>query len=246
MGCLDPPKGGCWVALGQLLTGIDAGKSFECLTRRAGSGEWGVIKVSAMSWGRFLPEENKAVPPEKGVDVGAEVREGDLLLSRANPVELVGATVLVGSCRSKLLLSDKSLRLTVADGVNKAWLQKCLSSASVRHAISSVATGTSDSMRNISQQKLYGLRLPMPPAQEQDRMLLELEERESTIDVLPSWLSSSIGRGGRLRQSILKRAFEGKLVPQDPSDEPASVLLACVKREREAEATSKAEEEASR
>ena len=121
-----PPDGWCWVSLGQLLHGIEAGKSFTCEPRAAKHDEWGVIKVSAMSWGSFDEGENKAVPRGKSYNPEHEIRSGDLLLSRSNTVELVGAVVLVDQCRPKLLLSDKSMRLRSSPLLNKKWLQFAL------------------------------------------------------------------------------------------------------------------------
>ena len=113
--------------LGDLLNGIEAGKSFKCHSRAADPDEWGVVKVSAMTWGAFNERENKAVISEERVDARWEINPGDLLLSRANTTDYVGATVLVGECRRRLLLSDKSMRLLVADGVYRPWLLHALS-----------------------------------------------------------------------------------------------------------------------
>jgi len=109
--------------VGDLLDGIEAGKSFKCHNRPSAPDEWGVIKVSAMTWGSFNERENKAVLSDNSVDPRWEIGTGDLLLSRANTTDYVGASVLVGRCRPRLLLSDKSMRLTVKPGVEKAWLQ---------------------------------------------------------------------------------------------------------------------------
>ena len=70
------------------------------------------------------------------------------------------------------------------------------------------------------------IEFPLPPLTEQHRIVAEVERRLSVIDALEATVEANLARAERLRQSILKRAFEGKLVPQDPHDEPASVLLA--------------------
>ena len=76
------------------------------------------------------------------------------------------------------------------------------------------------------------LFLPVPPALEQARIVAEVERRLSVIDELEAVAEANLRRAARLRHAILKRAFEGKLVPQDPSDEPASVLLERIRAER--------------
>jgi type I restriction enzyme S subunit len=74
--------------------------------------------------------------------------------------------------------------------------------------------------------------VPLPPAAEQHRIVAEVEQRLSVIDEMEKAVEQSLKRAERLRQSVLKRAFEGKLVAQDPSDEPASVLLERIKAEK--------------
>jgi type I restriction enzyme S subunit len=70
------------------------------------------------------------------------------------------------------------------------------------------------------------------PMDEQHPIADEVDRRLTLIDVLERQVNAGLARAGRLRQSILKRAFEGRLVPQDPSDEPASVLLERIKAQR--------------
>ena len=86
------------------------------------------------------------------------------------------------------------------------------------------------------------LPIPIPPLAEQRRIVAEVERRLSIIQQAEAAVEAGLKRADRLRQSILKQAFSGKLVPQNPDDEPASVLLDRIRAERaEAEAVAKAQ-----
>ena len=73
--------------------------------------------------------------------------------------------------------------------------------------------------------KLRALPIPLPPVADQEKLIADLEDQLPIIDNLDHSVNTNLRRAVRLRQAILKKAFEGKLVPQDPNDEPASVLL---------------------
>ena len=77
----------------------------------------------------------------------------------------------------------------------------------------------------------YSTRSP-PPLTEQHRIIAEVERRLSVADEMEKTIEQSLKQAERLRQSILKRAFAGKLVPQDPEDERAGVLLERIKEEK--------------
>ncbi|MER7891050.1 restriction endonuclease subunit S [Micromonospora sp. NPDC094482] len=228
------PDGWHWGLLRDVVDGIDAGKSFTCAPRPARSDEWGVIKVSAMTWGKFRPSENKAVPDGRAIELAHQIHEGDILISRANTAAYVGAPVIVRQCDQKLLLSDKSLRLRVKSDVNKEWLLHVLASPLVRQQISARATGTKDSMRNISQKALLNVKIPIPRAVDQGEIAAELSSQLEAVDRLKSEAVVAARRGDKLRSALLRVAFTGGLVPQDSHDEPASELIARVRDERAA------------
>ena len=94
-------------------------------------------------------------------------------------------------------------------------------------------TGTAQP--KLTQASLNKIVIPLPPLAEQKQIVALVEERLSQIDSAQKTIDAELIRSKRLRQSILKQAFEGKLVPQDPKDEPASVLLERIKASKETE-----------
>ena len=102
--------------------------------------------------------------------------------------------------------------------------------------------GSGNNQPALNKSIVQSLLFPVPPEPEQQRIVTELEARISVTEELGRLIAKSLLRAARLRQSILKRAFAGQLVTQDPSDEPSSVLLDRIRAERAQAATSEAGE----
>jgi len=103
--------------------------------------------------------------------------------------------------------------------------------------LASLADGSN--IPQINHGDIAPLEIPLPPLEEQRRIVAEIEERLGAIDALRAAIERAQRRGAALRRSVLERAFRGELVPQDPSDEPASALLDRIRVERVASARSK-------
>ena len=86
---------------------------------------------------------------------------------------------------------------------------------------------------------IRAVNVALPPLAEQEQIVSEVESRLSILQEVEAEVEANLKRAARLRQAILKRAFEGKLVPQDPTDEPASEFLSRIKAERERSAPPK-------
>ena len=216
---LDAHFGGPDIPLSNLIEDIAAGKSFGGASAPARDDEWGIIKVSAMTWGEFDPTENKGVASAERVDPRFEIREGDLLVSRANTSEYVGASVLVRHVQPKLLLSDKSLRVTPRPEVESEWLWRALQAPSARRQISALASGTKDSMRNISQAALKTVMLPNASSDEQVAALKSFNEVADAIVLLRREVETGTQRTEALRRSLLASAFSGRLTGRESQDE---------------------------
>jgi type I restriction enzyme S subunit len=169
------------LTLGEVVHDIEAGHSPMNGSRPARPDEWGVLKVSSVSWGEFKPEENKVITDAADVDPSVEVKAGDILISRANTPELVGRAVLVNCTRPRLMLSDKTLRLhPKQSAVFDDFLHLVLNCEAVRNQIVASSSGSSRSMYNVSQHSLRSVKLPIPDQTEQREIVALLTSASNT------------------------------------------------------------------
>ena len=171
----------CWrlSVLGEVLEDIEAGWSPKCEGRPAEEGEWGVLKVSSVSGGRFKQHENKALSEGLEPRPEIEVADGDVLLARASgALDLVGRSVFVHGSRPRLMLSDKTLRLRVRKTVIRpVFLNLLLNEDGIRQQVLMRTTGSH--MRNVSQRALRRVPVPLPSLEEQEEIEM-LEVQTST------------------------------------------------------------------
>ena len=163
--------------LGSTLDSIDAGWSPNCPDYPPEVGDWGVLKVSAVTRGAFLEEESKALTSNLEPRTSIQVHQGDILMARANGVaELVGQAVQVRREPSrKLMLSDKTLRLVPnPNQIDSEFLTHLLSSALIREQIG-MLWGGSSGQKNIAQAQIRQLMIPLPSITEQRKIADILE-----------------------------------------------------------------------
>lgn len=160
-----------------------------------------------------------------------ELLEGDILVNRVNSRELVGKAAPIPSGLECCVYESKNIRLRVfaqyvASKYISHWLQLSGQKYFNRNAQQTVG------MASINQQQLGAIPLPFCSLIEQQKIGEEIERCFSVADNIERTIEQSLKQAERLCQSILKRAFEGQLVPQDPSDEPAEKLLERIRAEK--------------
>jgi len=189
------------------------------------------------------------------------LREGDLLFNRTNSAELVGKSAVYTGNPSPCSYASYLIALRFTPACNPKYLNYYLNSQCGRRWVRSVVSQqvgqakrfvsliwgsrfvrqqiekkarTTAGIYKISQQNILDFVLPLPPVDEQQFILAEVEQRLSVIAVAEAQIEANLQRARRLRQSILKEALAGRLVPQDPDDEPAEALLARLRAKRQA------------
>jgi len=233
-GLPELPEGWCWATLDALLREpLRNGHS----AKPDAKGNVRTLTLSAVTERDFSQRTSKltGADPEKVRDLWLEA--GDIFVERSNTPELVGTAALFSGPSGWAIFPDLLIRVRVSAELPPRYIESVLRSDRVRQYFHRSAQGIAGSMPKISQDTLLGLTVPLPPLREQERIVTETERLFSVAEGAELTVAGSSVRARRLRQSILKWAFEGRLVDQDPTDEPASVLLERIRAEREAAKT---------
>ncbi|MCK2237405.1 MULTISPECIES: restriction endonuclease subunit S [unclassified Crossiella] len=182
------------VRIGNYLDRIEGGRSPRAVDTPPAENEKGVLKVSAVAAFHFAADESKKLAPGTEMSESAEVRAGDVLVTRASgTINRVGAACRVPSdVRGGLYLSDKTLRMVPADGIDPDFLVIAMALSTVRRQIAMAASGSA-SMKNISQSKIAELKVPRPELAEQRKVA-------SMILSMYSFGAVSRAEANRLRQ----------------------------------------------
>ena len=226
-----------WCRLSSLIWGTGAGKSPNCDKRPKKDNEWGVLTTTAIQYCDFLPNENKVLPTNYIVNQEQEVKHEDLLITRAGPRNRTGIVCVVNKTCSNLILSDKIVRIEyVREYCNPYYLMYALNSPTIHDNVMAATVGMAASQVNISQNSIQNISIPLPPYKEQKRIVNRLNtvlpylKKYSTVKEQQDKLNENIG--SLLKKSILQEAIQGRLVPQNASEEPANLLLQRIKEEK--------------
>ena len=230
------------VLISELIQNLSQGWSPKCLNENVENNEeWAVIKTTAIQHGEFLPYENKKLPTDLEPREQHQIEVGDILITRAGPRIRVGVCCLVRKTKLKLINCDKVYRIKLKDTVVlPEYFELVLNSPDYLKLINDIKTGSSDSGLNLTQDRFLKLEIPLPSVKEQKEIVKQIESRLSVCDSIEQNIKESLKKAEALRQSILKKAFEGNLLTAQelaecklaPDYEPASVLLEKIKAEQ--------------
>ncbi len=154
--------------------------------------------------------------------------EGDLLIVEGNGSKTeIGRSALWNGAIENCVHQNHIIRARPI-AVNPKYLDYYWNSPDGNNRVSQVA-GSTSGLYTLSIGKIARLPVPIPPLAEQEQIVAEVDRRLSVVSEIEPQVEVQLKRSERLRQSILSRAFAGKLVPQDPNDEPAEALLARIR-----------------
>jgi len=199
----EVPPSWKWTRIGNIALTSDSGWSPQCNSRPREGEEWGVLKVSAVTWGMFQHVENKALRPGLVPRSECEVQSGDYLLSRANTSELVARSVVVDSTPPKLMMSDKIVRFHFPESVDKHYVHLVNMSKASREFYARNASGTSSSMKNVSRQVMNMLPIALPPQPEQKRIVAKVNQLMALVDELDQQLTESQSKAEQLMEAVV-------------------------------------------
>ncbi len=180
------PMGWEWVRLESVTSGMDSGWSPACLENSSPSiSTWGVLKTTSVQVMQYLEYENKQLPEKLKPRPEAEVKIGDILFTRAGPMNRVGISCLVQQTRPKLMISDKIIRFhPVEIGLDGRFTTLCLNAGETANYLERAKSGMAASQVNITQEKLRSAPVPLPPLAEQHRIVAKVDELMAICDRL--------------------------------------------------------------
>ena len=207
----DPVTNPKWpeVMVSDFVAGFESGKSIVADDEEDTTSPYRVLKVSAVTSLEFRPEQSKALPPDYSPPPSHFVRTGDLLFSRANTAELIGATAYVSSTPPNLLLPDKLWRFVwhKTPKADPHFVRFLFQQPKFRREIGQRASGTSGSMKNISQEKVLTIKVGLPPLDLQQ----EFARRVAAVEKLKQAQRTALAELDALFATLQHRAFRGEL-----------------------------------
>jgi len=203
------PKGFDLVRLNYFIEKLESGKSVNSTNDKYNIGEIGILKTSCVYDGVFDVSEAKVIREDELVKAKLNPKKDSIIISRMNTEELVGKSAYVDKDYNNLFLPDR-LWQSVKSNVDYSvlWLSNAISQNSFMKSISRVATGTSGSMKNISQKKFLGLKIINPPIELQNQFAKKITLIEQQKELAKQELQESED----LFNCLLQKAFKGELV----------------------------------
>ncbi len=222
------PKGWVWVKLGEVAL-IKPRLPFENISDDLEVSFIPMKYVEELTNKVNLIEIKKYGEVKKGY---TPMTDGDVIFAKITPCMENGKIAVVNALKNKIAFGSTEFHiLRCKTNLLNKFLFYFLIQEKVRQQAAQSMTGAVG-QRRVPKQFLQILEIPLPPLAEQQQIVFEIEKRLSVAEKVEESIRVTLEKAEALRQSILKKAFEGKLVPQNPNDEPASKLLEQIQAEK--------------
>lgn len=200
-------------AISQYIESMGQGWSPKCMNKNSIDDDvWAVIKTTAVQHGYFDYTENKILPDNLEPRNQHEISVGDILITRAGPRSRCGVCCLVRKTKQRLLNCDKVYQIKpYRDKILPEYMEYVLNSPRFLLEINHCKTGGNDSGVNLTQSRFLTIKIPVPSLYIQKKIVEQIESRLSMCGSIEQTVDTSLQQAEALRQSILKRAFEGGL-----------------------------------
>lgn len=206
----EMPEGWKLTKIKNFIKLIESGVSVNAGQNEASTGELGVLKTSSVSKFVFDVHENKSVNKDEENRVSCPVKANTIIVSRMNTPDLVGACGYVDKDYNNIFLPDRLWQVHFIDGIIVKFIWYYLRSNSVRNYISSLSTGTSSSMQNISQGQFCNTLLLIPPIEEQSKIIDILDKKCIGIDFAIYKKQAIIEKLTEYKKSLIYEVVTGK------------------------------------
>ncbi len=200
--------------VGDFVASLQAGVSVNAIETDTGCAqdEVGVLKTSAVLRGKFFPEQHKVVVPQDVGRVATSVVADRIIISRMNTPALVGESGYVTADAPNLFLPDRLWQTEPSQRPHsQRWLAYWLQHPSIRRLIASGATGTSNSMKNISKETVLTLPIPRTPLPEQQKIAAIMTALDDKMDVVARQIEAT----QTLKQGLMQTVFSRGVGVQD-------------------------------
>jgi type I restriction enzyme S subunit len=202
------PEGWVWATVEQVSGLVEYGSSAKTSEDSNGIP---VLRMGNIFEGELSLEDLKYLPNKHDEFPKLLLKPGDLLFNRTNSPELVGKTAVYAGLPQKCSFASYLIRVRLTQGGAPNFLAAYINSAYGRNWVKSVVT-QQVGQANVNGSKLQALNVPLPPEAEQQRIVAEIDRRLSLIREVEAQVDANLARAERLRQTILARAFSGRLV----------------------------------
>lgn len=227
---LQLPEGWAWASLDALIKdGPQNGLYLPA--NRYGRGK-PILRIDdyQTGWHRERDALNRVQADASSIDTYA-LKSGDIVINRVNSMTHLGKCLAVTAALDGVLFESNMMRLRLHESVSASFVSLYLGSVAGRARLTNDAKWAVN-QASINQQDVRRTPVPLPPDKEQVAVVEQLEGFLGSVEAKLGAIEVSLKQAAAQRKNILKAAFAGQLVPQDPNDEPASVLLERIRAER--------------